>query len=159
MGAATIVGGLLTEEGFFRGWLWAALENCGFTSGRVVFLTSLAFAAWHVSAVVLPTGFDLPARQVPIFLANVMAIGTAWGLMRRASRSIVVTSVSHSVWNGLAYSFFGFGTKTGVLGVTAPDIWGPEVGVAGLVLNIAFVAVLWRTSRDHLRGTTPASSD
>ncbi len=143
MGGATIVAALLTEEAFFRGWLWAALMRCGLGERATLVASSAAFAAWHISAVVLPTGFDLPARQVPTFLANAFALGLVWGLIRLRAGSIVASSVCHGIWNGLAYSFFGFGTKSGALGIQHTAVSGPEVGLAGLALNLLAVALLW----------------
>src|SRR4030095_13669997 len=89
------------------------------------------------------TGFDPPVAQVPVFMINVAVIGAAWGLMRSGSRSLVVSSVSHGVWHGITYVFFGFGTKVGALGIKETALYGPEVGVLGLALNVLFVAVLW----------------
>src|SRR5215208_1010504 len=143
MGGATIVAALLTEEAFFRGWLWAALGRCGRGVGATLVASSAAFAAWHISAVALPTGFDLPARQVPTFLANAFALGLVWSLIRLRSGSIVASSVCHGIWNGLAYSFFGFGTKSGAFGIHHTAVFGPEVGVVGLALNLLAVALLW----------------
>jgi membrane protease YdiL (CAAX protease family) len=143
MGGATIVAALLTEEFFFRGWLWAALERCGLRERATLVASSAAFAAWHISAVVLPTGFDLPARQIPTFLASAFTLGLVWGLIRLRSGSIVASSVCHGIWNGLAYSFFGFGTKSGAFGIEHTAIFGPEVGVVGLALNLLAVALLW----------------
>ena len=143
-GISTIIVGLVTEEGFFRGWLWAGLVRNGSGPRRVLLLTALAFVAWHLSAVTLDTGFDLPAWQIPIYLANAILMGLAWGLLRLASGSIVVASVSHGVWNGMAYSLFGFGEQAGALGIGATWIYSPETGVLGIVLNAVFVAALWR---------------
>ncbi|HZE88413.1 MAG TPA: CPBP family intramembrane glutamic endopeptidase [Verrucomicrobiae bacterium] len=140
---ATFLVAILTEEGFFRGWLWASLGRAGLPRDRVLVFTSLAFAAWHISAVTLDTGFNPPMPQVPVFLVNAAVMGVGWGLLRRISGSVVVTSLSHGLWNGLAYVFFGFGTKVGVLGVANTALFGPEVGVLGLALNAAFVAALW----------------
>ena len=39
---------LITEEGFFRGWLWAALNRAGHTERSTLIWTSLAFTLWHV---------------------------------------------------------------------------------------------------------------
>ena len=66
-----------------------------------------------------------------------------WGLLRWISGSVVVTSVSHGLWNGGAYVLFGFGSNTGALGVKNTAIFGPEVGVLGLVLNLVFAVGLW----------------
>jgi membrane protease YdiL (CAAX protease family) len=143
IGLSTVVGALITEEGFFRGWLWAALERSGQSQGLRLIWTSLAFSLWHWSAVALPTPFALPAGQIPVFLANVVLIGLIWGLMRALSGSVIVTSVSHGVWNGGAYALFGLGTKVGALGIQDTAFYGPEVGVLGLALNLAFAAALW----------------
>ena len=88
--------------------------------------------------------FDLPAAQIPVYMVNAVAMGVIWGLLRMISGSVIVASVSHGIWNGGAYVFFGFGTKVGVLGIKETAIYGPEVGVVGLVLNIVFAAALWR---------------
>lgn len=144
VGISTILVAIVTEEGFFRGWLWAALERAGQSPGRVLAWSSLAFSLWHLSAVALKTGFELPARQIPVYLVNVAVIGAIWGLMRSISGSVVVASVSHGVWNAGAYVLFGFGTKAGALGVQETAVYGPEVGALGLLLNLAFAAALWR---------------
>lgn len=134
----------VTEEGFFRGWLWASLERAGLKSGQILVWSSLAFALWHLSAVSLPTGFDLPAKQIPIFMVNAAILGFIWGLLRWMSGSVIVSSVSHGLWNGGAYVLFGFGTKVGALGIKNTAVYGPEVGVLGLALNLVFAAALWR---------------
>jgi hypothetical protein len=41
----------------------------------VLIWSSVAFALWHLSAVLLPTGFDLPRSQVPVFIVNAAVIG------------------------------------------------------------------------------------
>ena len=73
---------LITEEGFFRGWLWASLERAGCSRWHVPIYTSLAFTAWHVSAITLDTGFDLPAAEIPIYLVNATLLGLIWGILR-----------------------------------------------------------------------------
>lgn len=142
--AATIVIAVLTEEGFFRGALWASLTRGGLSTTSVLALTSIGFALWHISAITLATGFDVPPRQVPIFLINAAVMGAIWGLLRQLSGSIVVSSVAHGIWNGLAYSLFAYGTKVGALGVHRAAIFGPEVGVLGLALNVAMLVAMWR---------------
>jgi len=140
---STFLVAMITEEGFFRGWLWASLKRAGQSDPRVLAWTSLSFALWHLSAVLLETGFNPPLRQVPVFMVNAAVLGAIWGMLRLYSRSIVVSSLAHGVWNGGAYVLFGFGTKVGSLGIQASGIYGPEVGVLGLVLNLAFAAALW----------------
>jgi len=143
MAASTFLVAIVTEEGFFRGWLWASLRRAGLTEGRVLLWSSLWFSLWHVSAVSLETGFDLPAAQIPVYLLNAAVIGVVWGLLRWISGSVVVASLSHGLWNGIAYVFFGYGTKVGALGIVETPVYGPEVGFVGLVLNVAFAAALW----------------
>jgi uncharacterized protein len=134
---------IVTEEGFFRGWLWASLQRAGQNDRAVLVWSSLAFAAWHVSAVALPTGFNPPMAQVPVYLVNAALLGLIWGLLRLISGSVVAASVGHGVWNGLAYTLFGFGAEGGALGLQNTGMFGPEVGWMGLLLNLIFVAVLW----------------
>jgi len=135
---------LLTEEGFFRGWLWASLGKAGRSQSQVLLWSSIAFCLWHVSAVSLDTGFDLPAEQIPVFLVNALLLGLVWGMLRLISGSAVVASVSHAVWNALAYGLFAYGTKVGALGIEETSIYGPEVGFVGLALNGAYAVLLWR---------------
>ena len=76
-------------------------------------------------------------------LVNAIAIGTVWGLLRWVSSSVIVSSVRHGLWNGMVYVLFGFGTKVGPLGIKNPGLFGPEVGVLGLALNLVFAALVW----------------
>lgn len=138
---------LLTEEGFFRGWLWGAFKTAHLSNTRTLFATSLLFTAWHVSAVTSGTDYGLPWSQVPVYLVNATLLGLIWGLMRLLSGSVLVASVSHAVWNACAYGLFGFGTKTGELGIANTALFGPEVGYLGLLLNGAFFAWLYRRAR------------
>jgi membrane protease YdiL (CAAX protease family) len=156
LAASTLANGLLalvTEEGFFRGWLWASLRRAGLAERPVLLWTSLAFAVWHIPTAVLPTEFNPPIAQVPVYLLNAAVIGLIWGLMRQRSGSIVVTSVSHGLSNGLTYVLFGTGNIPGLLGIQNAGVFGPEVGVVGLALNVAFAAVMWLAySRERQRG-------
>ena len=153
----TIVFALITEEGIFRGWLWASLRRAGVAELWVMALTSAAFAAWHISSALLLPGVRVPLAQVPVYILNAGVIGFAWALMRRRSGSIVVTSVSHGVWNSLAYVMFGEGTAIGVLGIHNTSVFGPEVGVVGLAVNAAFAAVLW-AGFSRARATGPSTA-
>jgi membrane protease YdiL (CAAX protease family) len=141
---STVLVTILTEEGFFRGWLWASLRRAGLTPRNTLVWTSLAFAAWHISAVVFETGFEPPAKQIPVYLVNATILGAIWGRLRSLSGSIVVASVSHGLWNGMAYALFGFGTHVGALGIENTALYGPEIGVLGLGLNAAFFVLLSR---------------
>jgi len=133
----------ITEEGFFRGWLWASLKRAGKSDTHVLVWTSLAFTAWHISAISLDTGFDVPANEIPIFLINATLLGLIWGLLRQVSGSVVVAAVCHSVWNAIDYPLFGFGEKVGALGIEQTHIFGPEVGVVAVAVNAVVVAALF----------------
>lgn len=152
---------LLTEEGFFRGWLWATLRRGGRSQTNTLMLTTILFVTWHLSAVVLDTGFDVPAAEIPVYLINVTLIGAIFGMLRLVSGSVIVASVCHAVWNGIAYPLFGFGENTGSLGIQDTHIYGPEVGYAGLMFNSAFALLLWqvlcmrRLASDNKSVTSP----
>ena len=133
---------LLTEEGFFRGALWAALDAAGLKQRATLIWTTVAFAAWHISPVVLDTGFDPPPAQVPVYLVNAFVMGLIWGLLRLTSGSIIVASIAHSSWNAVAYLLYGFGTRVGTLGIADTTFFAPETGLLGLLLNVAFAALL-----------------
>jgi membrane protease YdiL (CAAX protease family) len=100
----------------------------GLTPTSVLILTSVAFAIWHVSSAVLDRGF---------------ISGVAFGLLRWISGSVVVSSVSHGLWNGMVYILFGTGAKVGTLGVAHTAVFGPESGILGLAANIIFAGGLW----------------
>ena len=144
MSSTGIIMVLITEEGFFRGWLWAALSRAGQTDRQVLVWTSIAFTLWHISAISLNTGFDIPAAEIPIYLINATLIGAAFGMLRMASGSIVAPSICHAVWNGIDYPLFGFGENVGALGIEATHIYGPEVGLLGFGLNLVFATALWK---------------
>ena len=71
-------------------------------------------------------------------------IGLIFGLLRLLSGSIIVASVCHGVWNGLAYALFGIGEKAGALGIQDSWLFGLEVGLSGIVINLVFVIGFWR---------------
>jgi hypothetical protein len=71
-------------------------------------------------------------------------VGAVWGLLRAQSGSIIVTSLSHGLWNGMAYVLFGFGSQAGSLGIRNTGVFGPENGLLGLGLNLLFACLLWR---------------
>lgn len=154
---ATMVVATVTEEGFFRGWLWASLRRAKNSELRSLLYCSAAFALWHLSWVTL-TADKLPIAQVPIFILNAAVIGMIWGLLRWISGSVLVASVSHGVWNGLDYVLFGFGTKSGMLGIANTAVFGPEVGILGLAVNGIFAAALL-CSRSRLMPSAAATAE
>jgi membrane protease YdiL (CAAX protease family) len=147
MGSLGILMVLLTEEGFFRGWLWAACARAGLGDRGVLVATSVFFTVWHISAVTLTDEFKLPPAEMPIYLANVFLIGMNWGMIRLYTGSLIVVSVSHAVWNAVVYTMFGFGEHVGAMGISATHLFGPEVGLWGVAANVLFAAWLWRRVR------------
>jgi membrane protease YdiL (CAAX protease family) len=148
---STVLVSIVTEEGFFRGWLWASLIRAGKSPGTALIWTSAAFSLWHLSAVALPTGFNLPWTQIPVYMVNATLLGAVWGVLRWRSGSIVVAGVSHGLWNGLAYVLFGYSAKVGALGIAKTALFGPEVGLLGVVANGLFLTVIlvaWKGPRD-----------
>jgi membrane protease YdiL (CAAX protease family) len=139
----TILGAIVTEDGFFRGWLWASLQRAGVTERGLLVWTSVAFGVWHLPMVMLSTDFHLPIAQALMLVVNAGVIGLNWALMRQRSGSIVVASVSHGIWNGLVYTLFNDGPATGLLGIHNIGVFGPETSLVGLALNLAFAAILW----------------
>jgi len=135
---------ILTEEGFFRGWLFGSLQRAGLSEGKIIAWTAIAFSLWHIPAVSMNTEDALPLAQIPVLLINAITIGAAWGMLRSISGSILVTSLCHAVWNAAVYSLFGFGQTTGALGVSQTYIYSPESGYLGLVVNLVLIVVLWQ---------------
>ncbi len=138
---------LITEEGFFRGWLWGTFAKQGMSQNKTLFVTSILFTIWHISAVVSGTDFGLPLQRVPVYLINATLLGLNWGLLRQISGSVIVSSVCHAIWNAFAYELFAFGEKVGALGVQNTLIFGPEVGFLGIILNTGFFIFLWNLSK------------
>lgn len=129
---------LITEEGFFRGWLWATLKKAGLTDKSVLSITTLVFTVWHISAVTTGGSYGLPLHQVPVYLINVVLMSLVWGHMRAATGSVIIPTVCHAVWNAIIYGLFGFGEKIGALGFEQTALLGPEVGYLGILLNGLF---------------------
>lgn len=155
MFAGTAVGVLLTEEGFFRGWLWGSLEKGSVGTTGILLWTSVAFFLWHVPTATIEPEYRPPAGVVPVYLANVIVLGLTWGLVRLLSGSIIVASFCHAAWNALVYEFFKYGGKTGSLGIDDFHIFDPERGWVGLGLNLIILVSLWRWWK---RRETPAAS-
>ncbi|MEO8001602.1 MAG: CPBP family intramembrane glutamic endopeptidase [Arenimonas sp.] len=135
---------ILTEEGFFRGWLYGSLQRAGMSELKIMIWTGVAFSLWHIPAVSMNTEDALPLAQIPVLLLNAVFVGAIWGMLRSISGSIIVTSVCHAVWNACVYVLFGFGTTVGVLGVKQTAIYGPESGLLGLGLNLVLTLLLWQ---------------
>jgi membrane protease YdiL (CAAX protease family) len=149
----TAIGVVISEDGFFRGWLWGSLSRSRLGEKGILLWTSLAFMLWHLPVAIIEPEFRLPMTLIPIYLGNVLLIGLNWGLLRLKSGSVFVPAVSHGLWNGLAYMLFGFGDKTGTLGIEWFGLLGPERGLLGLLANGLVFIGLWRWAfRSHSTG-------
>ena len=138
-----IIGTLITEEGFFRGWLWGSLKNRSWSNTQVLWFTSITFMVWHISVIIFDADYGLPLFQVPVYLVNATLLGLIWGALRLISGSVIVPALCHSVWNALAYTLFAFGENIGALGVKNGILFGPEVGITGIIFNGLFFIWLW----------------
>ena len=150
MAVGTFVMAIITEEGFFRGWLWAALSREGKSPWTILIATSIAFVLWHVPFVFISNEFHFEPAHIPYFFANATLLGLIWGILRLGSGSILVSSASHGLWNGLTYVLFGVGSGAGMLGIKELGLFGPEVGLYGIALNAAFFGLLCFVHRDRL---------
>ena len=158
LSAVTFILAVITEEGFFRGWLWGAARKLGMSPIATLIITTAAFVAWHISFVALSGEFHFGASDVPVFFVNATLIGLVWGLLRLGSGSIIVSSAAHGVWNGLTYVLFGVGSGLGALGIRDVSLFGPEVGLISVALNAAFATFLLWLFRDRLGAATSDSS-
>ncbi len=138
---------MLTEEGFFRGLLWSLSERVGNSSVFTLWLTTGIFVIWHLSAITLVEEYAPPFNQIPIYLVNATLLGLIWGLMRLVSNSILPSVIYHSVWNGLVYELYGFGARVGYLGVEQTWLYGPEIGLLGIIVNGAACFYLYNKAR------------
>jgi membrane protease YdiL (CAAX protease family) len=154
---ATFLLAIVTEEGFFRGWLWAVLTRHRISALATLSLTTVAFVLWHVSFVFVSSEFHFVQSDIPLFFINATLLGLIWGMLRLASGSIIVSSAGHGLWNGLTYVLFGVGSTPGALGIRNLALYGPEVGLYGAALNALVLAVLcWLNLAKLRRSPRPA---
>lgn len=136
--------GMLTEEGFFRGWLWGMLELRSNNKWFMLIWSSGLFCIWHFAVNFVMPNESLSAFSIPVYLGNILLLGFNMGLLRMASGSIIIPSISHALWNGLLYNLFGFATYTGALQISSYQIFDPERGLLGLALNLIAAIILWK---------------
>ena len=136
----------ITEEGFFRGIVWKLMERAGLTSNQTLLATTALFVVWHVSAILLSKDYAPALFQVPIYFVNAALLGLIWGLLRLQSGSIWPSAIYHSIWNASVYQLYGFGLDSGDFGVEPTWIFGPEIGLAGFLMNGLALALLLRKS-------------
>jgi membrane protease YdiL (CAAX protease family) len=133
---------LVTEDAFFRGWLWSSIERTGKSRLITAIWTGIAFALWHISVVLFMQDFQLPPARIPIYILNCAVAGFVFTLLRWISGSVLVPSISHGIWNGICYELFGTGTEVAALGIKDTTVFSPESGILGFLFNILFAVLL-----------------
>jgi membrane protease YdiL (CAAX protease family) len=133
----------VTEDGFFRGCLWASLKRAGLNEQHIVLVTGIAFGVWHLPYTLLTAGYSNVAAEAPLLIINASILGIALGLLRLHSGSVLVPAAIHGIWNGAVYGLFNFGGDVGVLGIQNVTIFGPEAGVLAVLLNLGYTIGLW----------------
>ena len=81
------------------------------------------------------------------FVLNLILISAVSGFLAVRSYGSAWVDLSIGEHDATLYygeGLFGFGEKTGELGIVQTVIYGPEIGYLGLVANAAFALVLWR---------------
>ncbi|MFB0519488.1 MAG: lysostaphin resistance A-like protein, partial [Acidobacteriota bacterium] len=146
------IGALLTEEVFFRGWLWGALEKRDFKLRARLVWTGGVFSMWHFAVTIILPELHFSPSIVPIYLGNIFLIGLFFGLLRQKSGSILAPSVCHALWNAMLYTLYGTGDIAGVLDIASPRFFDPERGLLGLLLNLIAVVLLWRIAARRENG-------
>ena len=152
---STLILTVTTEEGFFRGWLFGIMEKYDYTPKLIIVLTSLAFAIWHIPLFFLGGGLGGAYNLIPLYLSTVFTGGAIMAIIRYRSGSIIVSSLSHTIWNSVNYILFGFGTAVGVLGITPITIFDPERGFLGLGINVLFLIIFWYYTFHHTKKSDP----
>ena len=135
---------LVTEELFFRGFLWGLLEQKGYGVKARLMMTSGAFGLWHVWVAATFPDFILSSVGLPIYFGNILLLGACFGMLKEISGSLLVPTLSHCIWNTLLYELYGSGTVPGYFIGFRPELFDPERGLLGLVLNLTMFLLLWR---------------
>ncbi len=137
----------VTEELIFRGYLLGKLLFLGELRGLA--LASGVFGLWHLPIAVWGIGLD-PLRT-PLYLVNMMLLGTVLGLLFMQSRSLIPVAAFHALWNSLEYNLFGFMDQRALLVGNSRVLFDPEEGFVGTVPLILAVALLlaWRYARQR----------
>lgn len=150
MAILTTLGTVVSEDGFFRGALWGLLERAGRSADAILLWTATASMVWALPLFAPQAG---ATQALAVHALNLWLLALGWGILRLLSGSLLVAAWAHGLWNGLAYTLFGFGGAAGALGVADPVRFDPERGWLGVALNATAVLVLrrwWRAA--EMRG-------
>jgi membrane protease YdiL (CAAX protease family) len=144
--------GAATQEMFFRGWIQPVLGAAwGVWPG--LFVTSLAFAAFHVAA----------GAHGPLVVLNLLLAGLLLGLLALRSGGLMTSSAAHLIWAWTGFA--GLATSPVQLTIQVrlrgPVLWsGRDAGLGGslavtAVLLILLLAIV--TLRSEADGAPTAS--
>jgi len=149
MAFMTAMGTVVTEDGLFRGALWGALDRAGLSKDAILLWTASASVVWYIPIITMLPSPVGGAEAMLVRGLNLWLLALCWGVLRIVSGSVLVVAWSHGLWNGLAYTLFGFGAATGAMGVVDPLRFDPERGWAGVAINALALVFLCRWWRRH----------
>ena len=134
----------VTEELIFRGYILGKLTALGEMKGLA--LASALFGFWHLPIAIWGVGPD-PVRT-PLYIMNMMLLGTVLGLLFLESRSLIPVAAFHALWNSIEYNLFGFMDQRALLVGSSRVVFDPEEGFLGtLALALVVAFLLARRSR------------
>lgn len=164
LGAAMILFQTGSEELFFRGWLFKALD------GRIGSGTRGTAAAVAVSALLF-TGFHiLGGARTPMSLLNLLLGGVWFGLLAWRSQGLIAPLLAHFGWNATEELVAGLTPNpgSGVFGafmdwdLAGSPLWGgseeglnTSIGMA-VVLVALIVPLVWRPEAAPMAEPLPA---
>ncbi len=149
----------LWEELIFRGYLWRVAEDAG---GKHVALiaTSVAFAAVHITN---------PGANVQS-LSIVVLAGVCLGLVRAVTNSVPAAWLAHLAWNwimaavahasvsGLPFEAVGWRLDAAGPAWWSGGAWGPEGGLASLLVLAAALAGYVAYTTVNIRSQSAATA-
>ena len=153
-GAILFVLEFVTEELMFRGYLLGKLVVFGEMKGLV--FASVLFGLWHLPIAIWGVGLD-PVRT-PLYIVNMMLLGTVLGLLFLESRSLIPVAAFHALWNSLEYNLFGFMNQKALLVGNSRVVFDPEEGCIGTIA-LALLVTLLLIRRFHLRPVVQGQTD
>jgi len=140
-GSALILFQVSSEEIFFRGWLFRAIEGSAGASAAIC-LSALVFAGFHL----------LGGTRSALTLANLLLGGIWFGLLAWRSGGLVASLLAHFSWNATEELIAGLSPNPGTgqfgalvdLDLMGKPLWGgSEEGLnASVAMSIVLVALI-----------------
>jgi membrane protease YdiL (CAAX protease family) len=142
----TFIACLATEEVAFRGYILTKLRKLG--DSRALLLSSLLFGIWHYPVSLIL--WDAGVLRSTLYVFNISLVGVLFGYQFLRSNSLLTCSLSHGVWNALAYTLFGLSNTKGLFSGDSKAIYDPEEGMVGTVVLLIFVSFVLLKQRKNL---------